>query len=118
LSLIENLKVHSAGLQDRDGAKLVFNPALQLKVLWADSAYTGKLVTWAKRNRKCRLQVVKRHKDTKGFKVLPKRWLVERTFAWLGNYRLLDKEHELSPESSEADVFLVMTKIMLRRFAS
>ena len=92
-------------------------PNRRLKVIWADSAYGGKLVIWVKHHLKCRLEIIKRAGKTEGFQVQPHRWIVERTFAWFGNQRLLDKEHESSLESSETDILLIMTKIMLRRFA-
>lgn len=89
-----------------------------MKVIWADSAYRGKLVIWVKHHLKCRLEIIKRDDKAQGFQIQPHRWIVERTFAWFGNYRLLDKEHEASIESSEGDIFALMIKIMLRRFAS
>ncbi len=124
LGLIDSLKVHSGDIQDRQGSKMVFKKlksyksSPRLKLIWADSAYAGEPVIWASQHLKCRLQIVKRTEKTPAFKVQPYRWIVERTFAWLGNYRLLDKEHELSLESSEGDIYLVMTRIMLRRMAS
>lgn len=102
--------------------RLKFNLRLKLhrrlKLIWADTAYGGKLVIWVKRNLKCRLEIIKRSDKAQGFQVQPHRWIVERTFAWFGNYRLLDKEHETTLESSEGDIYLVMTRIMLRRMAS
>jgi putative transposase len=60
-------------------------------------------------------QVVKRSDEAKGFVVLPKRWIVERTFAWLGKYRRLSKDYEASPETSEALIYAAMVHLMARR---
>ena len=62
-------------------------------------------------------EVVKRSDDTQGFTVLPRRWVVERTFAWLGRYRRLSKDYEQLPESSEAMIYAAMRRLMLRRLA-
>ena len=126
LGLIVALVVHAASEQDRDGAKRVFwvmawqaiNRRLpRLQLIWADGGYAGKLIEWVKLLAGWTLQIVKRSDDTKGFKVLPKRWIVERTFAWLGKYRLLAKEYEGTIASSEADIYLAMTHLMVRRLA-
>ena len=120
------MAVHAGCVQDRDGAMGVFwamaaqaiNGRLpRLQRIWADGAYAGKLVEWARLLAGWTLQIVKRSDDVKGFKVLPKRWIVERTFAWLGRYRLLAREYEGSIASSEADIYLAMTHLMVRRLA-
>lgn len=111
--------VHSAGVQDRDGAKLVLEkikscfPRLQL--IWADGGYAGQLIDWVKNLAGWVLQVVKRSDDAKGFTVLPKRWIVERTFGWLGRYRRLSKDYEELVESSEAQIHLAMINVMIHR---
>ena len=83
LGLIWGLVVHGADVQDRDGAKLVLatmNGKLpRLKLLWADGGYAGKLIDWVKQTCGWALEIVKRSDDAKGFEVLPKRWIVERT---------------------------------------
>lgn len=82
--------------------------------MWADGGYGGPLAqevaAWG-----MTLQVVEKPKDRKGFSVLPRRWVVERTFAWLGKCRRLSKDYEALPESSEAMIRLAMTNIMLHR---
>ena len=85
--------VHEANIQDRDGAKLLL-PHLEgkyprLELIWADGGYAGKLVPWVKENLGLNLEIVKRSDDTKGFKVLPRRWVVERTFGWFNRFRRL-----------------------------
>ena len=111
--------VHSAAIQDRDGAKLVFFKAAALfptiSLVWADGGYAGKLVDWL--NRWCWwvLEIVRKLGDQVGFQVLPKRWIVERTFAWLGHYRRLSKDYEELCENSEAMIQIAMIQLMLHR---
>ena len=119
LGLLLVVCVLAANIQDRDGAKLVVArlegrfPRLQL--IWADGGYAGKLVDWVTQRTGWVLQIVTRSDDVRGFVVLPKRWIVERTFAWLGRYRRLSKDYETRPESSEAMVLIAMIQIMRRR---
>ena len=111
--------VHAANLQDRDGAKLVLHKAKSLfsslQLIWADGGYSGQLIDWVKLTCAWLLSIVKRNDDVKGFRVLPKRWIVERTFAWLGRYRSLSKDYERLPQTSEALVYAAMSHLMLRR---
>ena len=98
--------VHSAGIQDRRGARLLlirlFAMFATLRVIWADGGYAGFLEGWAKDMFGWLLNIVKRTDAMRGkFVVLPRRWVVERTFAWLGNYRRLSKDYELLPETAE-----------------
>ena len=111
--------VHSANIQDRDGAKLVLGklagryPRLQL--IWADGAYAGQLIDWTRAFGGWLLEIVRRPPDSHQFEVLPRRWVVERTFAWLGRCRRLSKDYEALPETSEAWVHIAMIHLMLRR---
>ena len=95
--------VHSAGIQDRVGARAVlvrlFRRFDTLTTVFADGGYTGKLIDWAKAMFDYRVEVVKRN-ELHTFQVLPKRWIVERTFAWLGCSRRLSKDYELRHESA------------------
>lgn len=75
------------------------------------------IIDWVKANFGWIWQVVKRHDDQKGFQVLPRRWVVERTFGWLNNYRRLSKDYEELPASSESLIYLAMSHIMVRRLA-
>jgi len=91
-----------------------------LKLIWADGGYGGKLeeeIPAIKRHRKVKLEIVKRSDDVKGFKVLPKRWIVERTFGWLIQSRRLVRDYEVRIDHSEALIYLSMTKRMLARIA-
>ncbi len=123
LGLVLNVVVHSACVQDYDGAKFVAlglgERYRRLKIVFADSAY-GKmgLPQWMHDNCRLKLQTVLRPVQTKGFTVLPKRWIVERTFGWLGRYRRLSKDYERLVESSETVVKIAMINLMSRRLAS
>ena len=122
LGLILVVIVHSAGIQDRDGAKLVFEEMVRrgfqrMKLIWADGGYAGALIAWVKNLSTWTLEIVKRNADIKGFKVLPKRWIVERTFGWLVRFRRMTRDYEEKPKSSEAWIRLSMIHIMTRRLA-
>jgi putative transposase len=112
--------VHAASIQDRDGAKLVLQRLIRgwvrLRLIWADGGYAGQLVLWVKAlGRRWTLQIVKRRDDVAGFKILPKRWIVERTFGWLGRYRRHSKDYEALTDSSEAMIRISMINLMLHR---
>jgi putative transposase len=85
---------------------------------WADSAYAGFLVEWLRDQYGWRLEIVSKRPDQVGFVVQPRRWVVERTFAWLSTYRRLSKDYEELPESSEAWVYAASIHLMLQRFAA
>ena len=119
--------VHAANIQDYQGARLVFMKLRglfpRLRLIWADGiyAYTN-LVEWVGRFAGWVLEIVKKPKDQKGFAVLPRRWVVERTvvertFAWLGKYRRLSRDYEHSTASGEAMIRLAMIHLMVRRLA-
>lgn len=119
--LLLKVKVTSASVQDRDGAKLIFSESLKffhkLELTWADSAYAGKLIDWAKENYDHKLEIKKRSDDAVGFEVIPRRWVVERTFAWLNNNRRLSKDYERFSKTSESFIYLSMIRLMLKRVA-
>ena len=121
LGLILAVVVHAANVQDRDGAKLVLEKLRgvypRLKKIWADGGYAGKLIEWTKSLGGWVLEIVKRSDSIVGFAVLPKRWIVERTFAWLGRYRRMSKDYETLPASSETMIYLAMINLMLHRLA-
>jgi len=119
LGLLLVVVVHSAGIQDRDGAKLVMEKIAKqfprLQRIWADGGYAGHLIEWAKAFGNWILDIVKRPDDQKGFAVLPRRWVVERTFAWLGRCRRLSKDYERLTQTSETMALASMIHLMLRR---
>lgn len=116
--------VTAASVQDRDGAMLLLDVLRcrfsRLRLIWADQAYGGELLAWVwglRPWRKVRLDIVKRPEGTKGFLLLPKRWIVERTFGWFGRYRRLAKDYEYLTQTSEAMIRVAMIHLMVRRLA-
>jgi len=121
MGLVLMVVVHVANIQDRDGARLLLAKAKglfpRLQRIWADGGYAGKLIGWVQETCGWVLEIIKRSDVVKGFKLLPRRWVVERTFGWLGRNRRLSKDYERLPESSEAMVYWAMTRLMVRRLA-
>lgn len=111
--------MHAADIQDRDGGEDVLVKMIgyfgRLKLIWADSGYAGEFVRRAKSAFKRTIEIVKRSDDMKGFVVLPKRWIVERTFGWFSNYRRLSKDYETRTDSSESMIYITMINIMVHR---
>jgi putative transposase len=109
LGLILAVVVHKGNIQDRDGAKIVLLKMIgmypRLKLIWTDGGYAGQLIEWVKVTCNWILEIVKRNDDVKGFKILPHRWIVERTFGWLSKYRRLSKDYECLTETSEAMIY-------------
>jgi putative transposase len=121
LGLLLVVVVHAANVQESEGAKLVLRGALgpfpRLTKIWADQGYKEHFVAWAKAATGWTVEIVARPKDQQGFAVLPRRWVVERTFAWLGRSRRLSKDYEGRPETHEAWVQIAMIHLMLKRLA-
>lgn len=114
--------VHSAGIQDRDGAALVLDKIREsfpgLELVWADGGYNAHQVqTAAAASPGLRVEIVKRSDDVKGFVVLPRRWVVERTFSWFGRNRRLAKDYENLAETLVAFVSLAAIQLGIRRLA-
>jgi len=124
MGLVLAVLVTSAGLQDDDYAasgelllRLARRAGLaRLRLIWADQMYEGRTQFWA-RLLGWVLQVAGRPPGAKGFTPLPRRWVVERTFAWLGRYRRLSKDYEYHPHNSEAMIHLAMINLMVHRLA-
>ena len=124
LGLIWLVQVTAASVQDRDGAlglfaKLCTRGLGRVRMIWADSAYNaGKLWAWLAAHlprRGVRLEVVERAADAKGFVVLKRRWVVERTFGWLNKCRRLSKDYERKTAHSEAMIRIASIQLMVRR---
>jgi putative transposase len=119
LGLALELVVMPADSTDRDMAWALLERMagrfLRLSKLWADSNYEGALEEIAETRYHRTLEIVKRAPESTGFVVQKHRWIVERTFAWLGRYRQLSKEYVQHPESSESLIYLAMTHLMLCR---
>ena len=113
--------VHAANIQDREGAMLVLKLLVgkfpRLEKIWADGGYAGQLVGWTAMTCGWILEIVKRTDKLPKFIVLPKRWIVERTFGWLGRYRRLSKDYDLTTQSSESMIYISMINLMLHRLA-
>lgn len=121
MGLLLAIVVTAASVSDPVGARLVLRQlggaCKNLRKIWVDGTYRGQLLEWVAQHFRFRLEPVLRPKDHKGFAVLPRRWVVERTFAWLGLYRRLSKDYESSVESSTAMIYIAMTRLMLKRLA-
>jgi putative transposase len=123
MGLLLVVLVHKASIQERDGAKALLQRAKQkgfarLALIWADGGYGGQpMMDWVFQLAGWLFQVIKRPDNAKGFVLLPRRWVVERTFAWLGNYRRLSKDYEAKSDTSEAMIYAAMVHVMLRRLA-
>lgn len=120
LGLLLVVVVHPADIQDRDGAKLVLKKLKKifsrLKKIFVDQGYAGALIGWTKRVCGLVMEVVKR--IGKGFVILPKRWIVERTFAWFGKARRLSKNYEVTTRNAEAMIYITMIHLMAKRLAA
>jgi len=121
LGLVVGLVVLPANWQDKEGLRILLRrvPLFdRWKGLLVDGGYESEpLRQWCKTWFGVDYQVVKRSDAAKGFEVLPQRWIVERTFAWLGNYRRLSKDYEACTTTSEAWVYAAMVHLMARRLA-
>ena len=126
LGLVLIVQVQPANVQDRDGAKQVLAHLVtkhwRLKKIWADGSYRGALSDWlfslrcGRGRHRIRLEIVEKSPDGK-FAILPKRWKVERTFAWLGRSRRLSKDYEALCETTQTLIFIAMLQLMIRRLA-
>ncbi len=137
LGLVLRVVVHPADLQDRAGAPQLLLPLAdagilpRLELIWADSAYIGPLQAWVRQTCGWHLAIVERPGGRgwwlpadqeppprlPGFQLLPRRWVVERTIAWIGRNRRMSKDYEFLPATSEAWVYLSMVRVMLKRLA-
>lgn len=122
LGLMVGLVIHAADVQDRDGAPAVLEAILKrwpwLRHIFADGGYAGpKLKGALQKIGNFTLEIIKRSDSVKGFQVLPRRWVVERTFAWLGRCRRLAKDFERTVASAETWVFIANIRLLTRRLA-
>jgi putative transposase len=126
LGLMLEVRVHAANIQDRDGARELLEPLKEkhwrLKKIWADSNYRGELIEWlhnlrqGRGHRRIQLEIVAKAEGSH-FVVLPKRWIVERTFGWLGRSRRLSKDYEALCETTETWILIAMIHLMAKRLA-
>jgi transposase len=140
MGLVLKVVVHVANIQDREGVRLLLEPLKgtfpRMKKVWLDVGYSGKGRQWIEQEMGWEAEIVK-HSWTglrgvwvpqgtevnwaeiipPGFHILPRRWVVERTFAWIGRYRRMSKDYEYLPSSSESMVCLTMIRLMVKRLA-
>ncbi len=123
MGLLLVVLVHKASIQERAGAKSLLQRAKhkgfkRLCLIWADGGYCGQpMIDWVFDLAGWIFEIVKRSDEVKGFQLLPHRWVVERTFAWLGRYRRLSKDYEVLSQTSEAFIYAAMVNLMLARLA-
>jgi transposase len=125
LGLVMMVVVTAANVSDPKGAKLIFEKLTQIPRrtarliwIWVDGTYGGaELMKWTMDTYRWVLETIKRCDQAKGFVLLPKRWVVERTWGWLNGSRRLSKDYEVLPETSETFIYIAMIRIMLRRLA-
>lgn len=124
LGLVVLAKVTAANVQDVHAGKQLFSTLSQkpelltrLEKIFADGGFRGELVDWVQQNLHVVLEIVLKLGDQKGFQVLPKRWVIERTFAWISRNRRLARDYERLAQSSEAFIYLAMIRLGLRRLA-
>jgi transposase len=121
LGLVLAVVVTAANIQDRDGAHRLL-AALHARFstvshIWADGGYAGRLLPWTRKVLSFVVEVVKRTDSVAGFLVLPRRWVVERTFGWITKHRRCVRDYETLPEHHEAMVYIAMIMVMSRRLA-
>lgn len=120
MGLVIETLIHTAGIQDRDGARFLVSKAKTNEATfhkgYTDGGYAGKFIDWAKVTWNIDFEVVKRNELHK-FVVLPKRWIVERTLSWINRYRRLAKDFERFGKTVRSWIFLAMTRLMLKRLA-
>lgn len=115
--------VHAANISDTAGGQQVVEKLSatlrdHLQLIWADAGYKAGLITWLREQCAILLDIVKRPEGQRGFSVLPRRWVVERTLAWLNRYRRLSKDYEHCTKSSEGVVYVASIHTMLKRLAA
>lgn len=122
LGLVMAVVVTAASVSDPAGARRLFaqlgGACKKLRLIWVDGTYRGHLVEWVEQHLRFVLRVTFRPEGCKGFVLLPRRWVVERTWAWRYQSRRLSKDYERLPKSSEAMIYLSMTRLMLRRLTA
>jgi putative transposase len=125
LGLVLRVLVSAASVDERSGGKLVLQKVKQmgnlvsrLNIIWVDGGYDGNpFMQWVMNFCRWIVRVVLRPHERKGFVLLPKRWVVERTLGWLTGCRRLNKDYERLPETSETFIYLAMIRLMVRRLA-
>ena len=114
------MHVHSAAIQDRDGGKGVLKRSRArypfVTRVFADGGYAGRLVDWAKDKTHIGIEIIRRNATAKGFEVLPRRWIVERTFAWIMKSRRFARDYEQLTDVAETLVVIAACATLVRRW--
>jgi putative transposase len=122
LGLVWGIFITSGKTSEAAGAKLLFrrvkDALTRWEIVWVDGGFEHRLEQWVAEHCSFRVEVVKRSDGKVGWELLPKRWVSERTFAWLGRWRALAREYDFRPETTEANILLAMTHLMLRRLTA
>jgi putative transposase len=114
--------IHAANIHDSVGARVIMQSLKEkyltgIQKIFADGGYLGELIEWVKIQFEWTLEIVKRN-ETNTFRVIPKRWIVERTFAWLSFHRRMSKDYERLSESGIAFIHLSMIRLMFNRIST
>jgi hypothetical protein len=119
LGLVWGVLVVSGRCAEADGAKRLLlqvrEHLTRWRVLWLDGGFEHRIEAWAEQHCALRVEIVKRSAGAQGWELLPKRWVVERTYGWLNRWRGLAREYDYRPETTRAKILLAMTRLMLRR---
>ena len=122
LGLVWGILIVSGRTSEAAGAKRLLlrvkEKLTRWQVLWVDGGFENRIEKWVEEHCSIRVEVVKRSAGSEGWELLPKRWVSERTFGWLGRWRALAKEYDYRPETTEANILLAMTHLMLRRLTA
>lgn len=114
--------VVSGRCSEAEGAKQLLGKVrdqlTRLALVWMDGGYENRIETWVAEHCRFRVEIVKRSEGAKGWELLPKRWVVERTYGWLNRWRGLAREYDFLPETTHAKILLAMTRLMLRRLTA
>jgi putative transposase len=114
--------VGSGRCSEAEGAKQLLlkvrDQMTRLSVVWMDGGYENRIEDWVQQHCRFRAEIVKRSENAKGWELLPKRWVVERTYGWLGRWRGLAREYDYRPETTQAKILLAMSRLMLRRLTA
>ena len=119
LGLVWGILIVSGRTSEAAGAKQLLlrvkDGLTRWQIVWVDGGFEHRIEQWVEEHCSFRIEVVKRSEGKQGWELLPKRWVSERTFAWLGRWRALAREYDYRPETTEANILLAMTHLMLKR---
>ena len=122
LGLVWGVYIGSGRCSEAEGAKRLLlqvrDQLRRLALVWMDGGYENRIETWVAENCRFRVEIVKRSEGAKGWELLPKRWVVERTYGWLNRWRGLAREYDYLPETTQAKILLAMSRLMLRRLTA